>query len=173
MATPKEIFSLPIDPVIKGERVHFTLPPTRFYEEIGGEEGMRELMYDFYDKIYESEIAHFFPQDEAEFEKVKVKNSKFFIQICGGPKVYEEEAQGMDLNEYMIRVHDDFSITEKARVEWLGTMREALAAKATHVEIETLRAFWEYLNNFSKLTVNSFADGSVYYAAYEAGDIVP
>ncbi len=158
--------SLPITPVIKGETVPFSNPPRAFYDAIGGEEGMRELMYDFYDRIYESDIAHYFPQDEAEFEKVKIKNSKFFIQICGGPKVYEDEAQGMDLNEYMIRVHDDFSITEKSRIEWLGTMRDALKAKATHVPAELVEEFWDYLEAFSKLTVNSFSDGSTYYAAY-------
>ncbi len=166
MATVKEIMSLPMTPVEKGQTVHFKNPPKTFFDAIGGEAGMRELMYDFYDKIYESEIAHFFPQDEEEFEKVKVKNSKFFIQICGGPKVYEEEAQGMDLNEYMIRVHDDFSINEKARIEWLGTMRDALAEKATHVDFALIREFWDYLENFSKLTVNTFSDGSTYYAAY-------
>jgi len=158
--------SLPITPVVKGESVPFSNPPKAFYDAIGGEEGMRELMYDFYDRIYESDIAHYFPQDEEEFEKVKVKNSKFFIQICGGPKVYEDEAQGMDLNEYMIRVHDDFSITEKSRIEWLGTMRDALEAKATHVPAELVEEFWDYLEAFSKLTVNSFSDGSTYYAAY-------
>ncbi len=166
MATKQEIMSLPITPVNKGEEVRFKNPPSAFFEAIGGEAGMRELMYDFYDKIYESEIAHFFPQDEEEFEKVKIKNSKFFIQICGGPKVYEEEAKGMDLNEYMIRVHDDFSINEKARIEWLGTMRDALAEKATHVDFALIREFWDYLESFSKLTVNTFADGSTYYAAY-------
>ncbi len=158
--------SLTISPVIKGENVSFRNPPLAFYDAIGGEEGMRELMYDFYDRIYESNIAHFFPQEEAEFENVKVKNSQFFIQICGGPKVYEKETGGMDLNEYMIRVHDDFSITEKSRIEWLGTMRDALNAKATHVPAELVEEFWDYLEAFSKLTVNSFSDGSTYYAAY-------
>ena len=157
---------LDITPVTKGETVHFRNPPHAFYDAIGGEEGMRNLMYHFYDLIYESDIAHFFPQDEAEFEKVKIKNSKFFIQICGGPKVYEDEAKGMDLNEYMIRVHDAFSINEKARIEWLGTMREALRAKATHVDPQLVEAFWDYLEAFSKLTVNTFADGDTYYAAY-------
>ncbi len=158
--------SLNITPVTKGEIVHFRNPPHAFYEAIGGEEGMRALMYHFYDLIYESDIAHFFPQDEAEFDEIKVKNSQFFIQICGGPKVYEDEAQGMDLNEYMIRVHDDFSITEKSRIEWLGTMRDALRAKASHVDPELVETFWEYLETFSKLTVNSFSDGDTYYAAY-------
>ena len=157
--------ALEISPVVKGETVEFKNPPKEFYEAIGGEEGMRKLMYNFYDKIYESDIAHFFPQDEDEFEKVKEKNTKFFIQICGGPKVYEDEAKGMDLNEYMIRVHDDFSINEKARIEWLGTMREALN-EVKDVDESLKEAFWDYLDKFSKLTVNTFSDGSKYYAAY-------
>ncbi len=157
--------SMNITSVKKGEEVHFKNPSKKFYDAIGGEEGMRKLMFNFYDKIYESEIAHFFPQDEKEFEKIKIKNTKFFIQICGGPKVYEDEAQGMELNEFMIRIHDDFSINEKARVEWLGTMRDALL-EVKDVDKEILEDFWDYLDNFSKLTVNSFSDGSTYYAAY-------
>ena len=166
MATPREIRALELTPVEKEKEVHFKNPPAAFYDAIGKEDGMKELMYDFYDKIYESNIAHFFPQDEKEFDEVKFKNSKFFIQICGGPKVYEDETKGMELNEYMIRIHDDFSITEKSRIEWLGTMREALADKAQHVELGLIQEFWEYLEQFSKLTVNTFEDGSTYYAAY-------
>jgi len=166
MATRKEIMALELTPVEKGKEVHFKNPPAAFFSAIGGEEGMKELMYDFYDKIYESDIANFFPQCEKEFDEVKFKNSKFFIQICGGPKIYEQESGGMDLNEYMIRLHDDFSITEKSRIEWLGTMRDALADKAQHVDIALIKEFWDYLESFSKLTVNSFSDGSTYYAAY-------
>lgn len=157
--------SMDITPVKKGEAVHFHNPVIAFYDAVGGEDGMRELMYNFYDKIYESDIAHFFPQDEEEFEAIKVKNTKFFIQICGGPKVYEDEAQGMDLNEFMIRVHDDFSITEKSRIEWLGTIREALQ-ELKGVDPKLIEDFWAYLENFSKLTVNTFDDGSTYYAAF-------
>ncbi|WP_456430888.1 globin domain-containing protein [Nitratifractor sp.] len=158
------MYDLPITPVEKGRKVRFSNPTRRFYEAIGGEEGMRRLMYRFYDEIYESDIAHFFPQDEEEFAKVKEKNTRFFIQICGGPKVYDEEAGGMDLNEYMIRIHDEFSINEKARIEWLGTMREALEEE-TGLDPEAKREFWDYLEAFSKLTVNTFSDGSRYYAS--------
>jgi len=157
--------SMDITPVVKGEKVHFHNPVIEFFDAVGGEDGMRELMYSFYDKIYESDIAHFFPQDEEEFEKIKIKNTKFFVQICGGPKVYEDEAQGMDLNEFMIRVHDDFSITEKSRIEWLGTIREALM-ELKGVDPQLIEDFWSYLESFSRLTVNTFADGSVFYAAY-------
>ena len=156
--------------VDKGSRVNWKLPDPKFYEALGFE-GMKDLMYRFYDEIYDSSIATFFPQDEEEFEKVKEKNSLFFIEICGGPKVYQEAAAGTDLNEYMIRIHDDFSITEKSRYEWLGCMEIAL--RATDMSQELKDDFWDYLEKFSKLTVNTFEDGSTFYAAYEPGDIVP
>ena len=156
-----------VSKVVKGEGVSYKNPSPEFYKAIGGEEGMRALMYDFYDIIYESDIAHFFPQDEDEFAKVKEKNTRFFIQLCGGPKVYEDELEGRDLNEHMIRIHDDFSIYEKSRYEWLGCMEEAL--RKVDIDQAIKDDFWSYLENFSKLTVNTFSDGSVYYAEYNPG----
>jgi len=145
-----------ITPTVQGEEVPYKNPSPEFYEAVGGEEGMRKLMYSFYDLIYESDIANFFPQDREEFDKIKEKNTKFFIQRCGGPKVYEDESGGMDLNEYMIRVHDDFSIPEKARIEWLGCMREAL--DNFEMDEAVKEDFWNYVEAFSKLTVNSFPE---------------
>ncbi len=155
--------SYEITKVVKGEKVNFKNPAKEFYKVLGFD-GMQRLMYNFYDKIYESEIAHFFPQDEDEFNEIKIKNTKFFIQICGGPKVYEDEAKGIELNEYMVRIHDDFSITEKSRYEWLGTIEEALR-ECDEVSQELKDDFWNYLENFSKLTVNTFSDQSKYYAS--------
>ncbi len=152
-----------ITDVVKGEEVDFKLPDPAFFEAVGGVEGMKKFMYNFYDIIYDSEIAHYFPQDREEFDKVKEKNTKFFIQICGGPKVYEE-AGGMDLNEYMIRVHDDFSINEKARISWLGCMMEAL--EELDVDPKLKKSFWDYVESFSKLTVNTFSDGA-YHPVYK------
>lgn len=152
-----------VTPVVKGEEVHFKRPDPAFYEALGYD-GMKDLMYRFYDEIYESSIANFFPQDEEEFEKVKEKNALFFIQLCGGPKVYETESKGQNLNEYMIRLHDEFSIYEKSRYEWLGCMETAL--RETDVPQTLKDNFWAYLEAFSKLTVNSFSDGSHFYAAY-------
>ena len=160
-----------IEVTVKGAPVKYKLPDPAFYEALGFE-GMKDLMYRFYDEIYDSSISHFFPQDEEEFEKVKEKNSLFFIQICGGPKVYEGHTDGMNINEYMIRLHDDFSINKKARFEWLGCMETALR-DTKDIPQELKDDFWDYLEKFSKLTVNTFDDGSVFYAAYEPGDIVP
>ncbi len=140
-----------ITDTIPGEEVKFRNPPKEFLEAVGGVEGMRKFMYDFYDRIYESNIAHFFPQDEEEFAKIKEKNTQFFIQICGGPAVYEDVE---NLNEYMIEFHKDFTIDERARIEWLGTMQEAL--EDLNIDPKLKEAFWEYVEKFSKLTVNRF-----------------
>lgn len=159
--------SYEVSKVVKGEEVNFKKPTQEFYEAVGGEEGMRTLMYDFYDIIYESDIANFFPQDEEEFAEVKEKNTKFFIEICGGPKVYGADTKGLKLDEYMIRLHDDFSIYEKSRYEWLGCMEEAL--RKVDMDQRIKDDFWKYLETFSKLTVNTFSDGSTYYAEYNPG----
>lgn len=140
-----------ITKTVIGADVEFQNPVKEFYNTLGFD-GMKDLMYRFYDRIYESDIANFFPQDEDEFALVKEKNTLFFIEICGGPKVYKE-AKNMELNEYMIRIHDNFSIYEKSRLEWLGCMRETL--EETNIDESLKQSFWNYVEAFSKLTVNS------------------
>ncbi len=149
-----------ITPTELGKKVDFKLPDPAFFEALG-EEGIRALMYDFYDIVYESDIASFFPQDPEEFAEVKEKNTKFFIQLCGGPKYYEDISQGMNLNDYMIKIHDDFSIYEKSRLEWLGAMKEALSR--VNIDQKLKDDFWDYVEAFSKLTVNTKVDGVKYY----------
>ena len=148
-----------ITKAVENERVNFKNPDPAFYKALG-HNGMQELMYKFYDKIYESDIAHFFPQDPVEFEKVKVKNTKFFIQICGGPSIYDESMKGVDLNKYMIDLHKDFSIYLKSRDEWLGTFREVLEELEMDEDIKD--DFWNYLDKFSKMTVNKWPKESAY-----------
>ena len=148
-----------ITKAIKDEEIKFQRPSPAFYEALG-HDGMQKLMYSFYDHIYDSDIAHFFPQDPEEFEKVKIKNTKFFIQICGGPAVYEDEAKDQDLDQYMINIHKDFSIYLKSRDEWLGTFREVLNELDIAKEIK--ENFWQYLDKFSKLTVNRWPKESAW-----------
>jgi len=146
----------------QGIKVDWKLPPKAFYDALGFE-GMKDLMYRFYDEIYDSSIAFFFPQDEDAFNVIKERNALFFIELCGGPKVYDDSAtNGMDLNEYMLRVHDEFSIYDKSRFEWLGCMETAL--RETDIDQSLKDEFWAYLEAFSKLTVNTTADGSAYYS---------
>ncbi|PHS59196.1 MAG: globin [Sulfurimonas sp.] len=149
-----------ITKAIKGEKVDFKNPNKAFYDALG-HDNMQKMMYDFYDKIYESDIANFFPQDEEEFEKVKKKNTKFFIQICGGPSIYDESMRGVDLNKFMIDIHKSFSIYEKSRNEWLGTFREVLVD--IDVDEKLKEDFWDYLDKFSKMTVNRYLKASTYF----------
>lgn len=130
-----------------GEEPKFDYPKPIFYEELG-EEGMKKLFSDFYDLIVDSDIGNFFPQDEEELEKVKSHNVKFFIEACGGPKLYTEAVGHFD----MVKAHEPFSITEKARREWLGTMEEVL--RKTDISDEAKQSFWDFLEKFSKHTVN-------------------
>ncbi|MCW8895045.1 MAG: globin [Sulfurimonas sp.] len=151
--------SYEITKAVKDEDVKFKSPDPAFYNALGYD-GMQELMYKFYDRIYDSDIAHFFPQDHEEFEEVKKKNTKFFIQICGGPSIYDEEMKGKDLDQYMIDIHKDFSIYLKSRDEWLGTFRTVL--EELEIEQKIKDDFWDYLDKFSKLTVNKWPKESAY-----------
>ena len=130
-----------------GERPKFDYPKSIFLEELG-EDGLVKLFGEFYDLIVDSDIGNFFPQDEEELEKVKSHNVKFFIEAAGGPKHYSQAVGHFD----MLKTHEQFSITEKARREWLGTMEEVL--RKTDISNEAKQSFWDFLETFSKHTVN-------------------
>ncbi|RXJ69259.1 globin [Halarcobacter ebronensis] len=130
-----------------GERPDYELPKPIFLEEMG-EKGLVKLFDEFYDLVAQSDIGNFFPQDEEELQKIKGHNVKFFIEACGGPKYYSEAVGHFD----MIKAHEPFSITEKARTEWLGCMEEIL--RKSTVSDEAKKSFWDYLEKFSKHTVN-------------------
>ncbi|MEN8717375.1 MAG: globin [Sulfurovum sp.] len=130
-----------------GHKPKFQYPKPIFFEELGVE-GLEKLFSDFYDIIIDSDIGNFFPQDEEELEKVKAHNVKFFIEACGGPKLYTEAVGHFD----MMKTHEQFSITEKARREWLGCMEEVL--NKVDISKEAKESFWAFLETFSKHTVN-------------------
>jgi len=138
-----------ITPTIFGERPNFPKPNPKFMEEIGGENGMRALFDKFYDMIIESEIAHFFPQDDDEMDKVKKRNTKYFIEFFGGSRDYTSiPHKSMDV----IEMHVDFSITEKARYGWLGVVQELLEGLDLRDDLK--QGFWDTFESFSKWTVN-------------------
>ena len=130
-----------------GEKPNFDYPKPIFLEEMG-EEGLKKLFSDFYDLVVESDIGNFFPQNHEELEKVKAHNVKFFIEACGGEKHYTNAVGHFD----MLKAHAQFSITEKARREWLGCMEEVL--KNVDISDEAKQSFWDFLETFSKHTVN-------------------
>lgn len=130
-----------------GEKPDFKYPTPLFLEEMG-EDGLKKLFSDFYDLVVDSDIGNFFPQDEKELSKIKAHNVKFFIEACGGEKHYTKAVGHFD----MLKTHEQFSITEKARREWLGCMEEVL--NKVDISNDAKQSFWDFLETFSKHTVN-------------------
>lgn len=133
-----------------GEKPPFPKPNPKIFEALG-EDGFRDMINRFYDKVINSDIAHFFPQDDEELAFVKHRNAGFFIEVCGGSSHY---TQGFgDANKNMERMHKPFSITESARVTWLHCMQETL--DETNIDQELKTSFWEYVEIISKWLVNT------------------
>ena len=124
-----------------GEKPEFEYPKPLFLQEIG-EDGLKKLFSDFYDLIVDSDIGNFFPQDEEKLEKIKAHNVKFFIEACGGEKQYSKAVGHFD----MLKTHEQFSITQKARREWLGCMEEVL--KKINISPKAKQSFWDFLEKF-------------------------
>lgn len=68
-----------ISKATKGEVVNFKNPDPAFYKALG-HDGMQKLMYDFYDKIYESDIANFFLKIQMSLKRLKLKILNFLYK---------------------------------------------------------------------------------------------
>ncbi len=145
-----ELLITPYDPDNVPKEEEIPLPDPRFYEAVGGDEGFKKLISLFYDKIVESDIAFFFPQEEEEIDRIKEHNGKYFAEIAGGPKRYSEEMGHVD----QIKMHKPFSINEKHRTEWLGTWREVLLESASQVDPSLTESYFKFLDEYSKMLIN-------------------
>ena len=128
-----------------------SLPNPEFLKVVG-EDGLRKIISDHYDLIRKSPINNIFPEDEKEFEQAKINSSDFFIQICGGPKYFNEN-RGAPM---MVARHQPFKITPKTRMVWLECYIEVL--KKLDIDEELLKSFWNYLDIFSIWMVNTPED---------------
>jgi hemoglobin len=133
-----------------GERPKFKTPAEAATPLVNviGEEAFTKMVDDFYDIVADSEIAHFFPQDEAELTAVKKHNVKFFLEVSGGRPQYTQENGDVD----MIQFHEKFSIREQDRLEWLHCFKEVL--EKVDAPDDAKQSFWDYLEIFSKHLVN-------------------
>ena len=143
--------NLDITQVMFGVRVPVTKPIPEFLLEIG-EEGIRKLVSDHYDKLKVSEISFLFPLDDAEFEEAKKHSSDFFIQICGGPAYFNQNRGAPQ----MVGRHAPFRITSEARNTWLEMYKPLiLELKEKGVTETSLQSFWNYLDVFSSWMINT------------------
>ena len=134
-----------------GVRVPVTKPIPEFLLEMGEEE-IRKLISDHYDKLKVSEIAFLFPLDEKEFEEAKKHSSDFFIQICGGPAYFNQNRGAPQ----MVGRHAPFRITASARNTWLELYKPLiLELKEKGVTETSLQSFWNYLDVFSSWMINT------------------
>jgi len=134
-----------------GVRPPVTKPIPKFLLEVG-EEGIRELISNHYDKIKGSRIFNIFPQDAKDFEQAKIHSSDFFIQICGG-QAYFTKNRGAP---QMVGRHAPFKIDAVARQTWLELYKPLLEElKEKGVTETSLYSFWGYLNIFSIWMINT------------------
>lgn len=137
-----------ITPAQVGTRPPVDLPDPKILEFLG-EEGMRKLVSDHYDLLRESDIAGLFPPSDEGFALAKKHSADFFIQICGGPRYFDQN-RGRPM---MAARHSPFAITQEARRIWL----ESYAMILTQLDMpEELKAsFWRYIDVFSVWMMNT------------------
>jgi hemoglobin len=150
---------------VMGERPEFKVPNPEFLQQLTPA-GFQEMVDDFYDIIVDSEIAHFFPDDEEEIAHIKKRNASYFMMICGGDERYISKYGG----EFdQIKTHEMFSIPNKARLEWLGCWEEVLRPRHNKVDHEHIQSYWNWLEVFSKHIVNFENDRETYETKAEQG----
>ncbi|MEA2049574.1 MAG: hypothetical protein U9O56_02415 [Campylobacterota bacterium] len=135
---------------VKGERPKFSVPNKEFLEQLTPA-GFQEMVDNFYDIIIDSDIAHYFPDDEEELQLIKKRNASYFMMICGGDERYISKFGG-DFDQ--IKTHEMFSIPNKARIEWLGCWEDVLRKIESKVEHPHIQSYWNWLEVFSKHIVN-------------------
>jgi hemoglobin len=131
-----------------GDRPEVTLPDPRFYALLQ-EDGMRKMVNDHYDLLVKSTVKALFPTSKIELDLAKQHSADFMIQICGGPKHYQEN-RGKPL---LIKRHAPFSIPPSARLVWLNCYIAVLSK--LDIPEDILSSFWNYLNVFSSWMVNT------------------
>ena len=132
-----------------GTRAKVSLPNPTFYKNVG-EEGIRKMINDHYEKLITSDILHLFPTSGQELEDAKRNAADFFVQYLGGPKHYNQR-RGAPM---MVRRHNPFKITAYGREVWLQKYQEVLSTM--DAPEEDILSFWEYLNTFSIWMINDF-----------------
>jgi len=126
-------------------------PTPAFLAEVG-EQGIRDLLTRLYTCLDSSPIRNIFPPDDTEgMMKAGQISADFFIQICGGPDYFNQN-RGMP---QMRGRHAPFAITAEGRLHWLTCFEEALKPLEGNVSEESLQSFWNYINIFSIMMINT------------------
>lgn len=137
-----------ITPATTNQRPKVELPNQEILSLIG-EDGMRSLINEHYELLKESSIKDIFPPEGKALEMAKKHAADFFIQICGGPR-YFDQSRGAPR---MVARHAPFKITPEGRIIWLEKYAEVL--KTVDIPENVLKSFWNYLDIFSIWMINT------------------
>lgn len=137
-----------ITPAQVGTRPPVQIPDPKVLEHLG-EAGMRKLISDHYDLLKESNIRGLFPPSDEGFELAKKHSADFFIQICGGPR-YFDQSRGKPM---MAARHSPFAITQEARRIWLESY--IIVLNQIDMPEDLKKSFWNYLDIFSIWMMNT------------------
>ena len=135
---------------VMGERPEVTLPNKEFLIQLTTD-GFKQMINSFYEIVIESDISHFFPDDEKELELIKNRNGSYFMMMCGGDDTYIKKFSG---TFDQIKTHEMFSIPNKVRIQWLGCWEEVLKSIESEIEDKYIQSYWNWLEVFSKHIVN-------------------
>ncbi|MGL4523178.1 MAG: globin [Bacilli bacterium] len=91
-----------------------------FYEHIGGERTVQQLVDTFYDIVAkDSTLNVLFPED---FTETKRKQTQFLTQFFGGPSLYSDEHG----HPMLRRRHMPFPISKNEAIAWLACMQQSV-----------------------------------------------
>jgi len=126
-------------------------PNPKFLQEVG-EQGIRDLLERLYTCLDTSPIRDIFPPKNREgmMEAGQI-SADFFIQICGGPAYFNQNRGAPQMRGR----HAPFAITAEVRLHWLVCFEKALKPLEGQISEESLKSFWNYINIFSIMMINT------------------
>ena len=115
-----------------------------------GEEGVFQLLEDFYLELERSDVRDLFPADMVAASR---KSGAFFVQLLGGPPLFSQQYGPPRLRQR----HLPFEIDQAARDEWIACFERTLenAEERYGFPADCLDDFRTFLATFANWMVNA------------------
>ncbi len=119
-----------------------------FYDEIGGEGTIRQIVHTFYEGVADDEILRpLYPEED--LRPAEDRFSLFLMQYWGGPTTYSETRGHPRLRMR----HAPFAVTPKSAERWLIHFRTGL--DKANLTPEQDERFWAYVTHAAQFMVNT------------------